>query len=180
MLYSLPWKASLMARLIPAVKFWGCPFWNLKDLIKHFKVATDILDSVNKPNTYSVSMKKKNQTRLTNRNEQWFGGTCGEVFHDISTGSCKWAAGASTLLWACAVYQGADRKRFAPFLRVSIILGQYLKQTVKGICSHWMQLIPAGGFYLMLLPQAGERDTYIPQLQSNKINTHMGIWILLK
>lgn len=47
-----------MARLIPDVKFRGCPFWNLKDLIKHFKVATGILDLVNKPNAYPVLMQK--------------------------------------------------------------------------------------------------------------------------
>lgn len=35
--------ASLLARLIPAVKFGGCPFWNLKDLIKYFS-ATDGLN----------------------------------------------------------------------------------------------------------------------------------------
>jgi len=47
-----------MTRLIPDVKFRGCPFWNLKDLIKSFKFATDILDSINKPNDYPLSMQK--------------------------------------------------------------------------------------------------------------------------
>ena len=55
--------------------------------------------------------------------------------------------------------QGAGCKCSAPFLRVSIVLGQYVKQTGKCICSHLTQLSRGGGLpYVATKGLGEERD----------------------
>lgn len=85
------------------------------------------------------------------------------------------------MLQTCAIYQSADCKWFAPFLRVTIILGQCLKQTGKCICSHLKQLSLGGGL-LYVATKGLEEETHTPptpplQMQSNKMNTHTHVHI---
>lgn len=64
------------------------------------------------------------------------------------------------MLQACTVYKGADRKRFASHPRVSIILGQYLKQTVKSILQSLNATFPSWWIILCVTMGWGMRHTH--------------------